>query len=63
MKKLYRSRKNRVMLGVLGGLGEYLEADPTVVRLIFIVLLFITGVLPCTLAYFISAMVIPQATE
>ena len=36
-KKLYRSEKNRVIAGVCGGLGEYLNIDPTIVRLIFIV--------------------------
>lgn len=45
MKKLYRSSKNRLIAGVCGGLAEYLELDPTVLRLIFIVL-SVLGALP-----------------
>lgn len=45
MKKLYRSSKNRIIAGVCGGLAEYLELDPSILRLIFIVL-SILGALP-----------------
>ncbi|MFO8037293.1 MAG: PspC domain-containing protein [Anaerolineales bacterium] len=38
--KLYRSRTNRMLGGVCGGLGIYLNIDPTIVRLLFILLLF-----------------------
>lgn len=33
MKKLYRSKENRVLAGIFGGLGEYLEVDPVILRL------------------------------
>jgi phage shock protein C len=36
-KKLYRSRTNRMLAGVAGGLAEYFNIDPLVVRLIFVV--------------------------
>ncbi|MEA3439144.1 MAG: PspC domain-containing protein, partial [Chloroflexota bacterium] len=42
-KRLYRSRDERMIAGVCGGLGEYLNTDPTVIRIIF-VLLAIIGV-------------------
>ncbi len=42
-KKLYRSRSDRMIAGVCGGLGEYLEVDPVWIRLFFVVLLFATG--------------------
>ncbi|HOJ93200.1 MAG TPA: PspC domain-containing protein [Dictyoglomaceae bacterium] len=59
-KRLYRSKKNRVIFGVLGGIGEYFDIDPTVVRLIAILLLIPLGlVLP--IIYFLAAMVIPEA--
>lgn len=38
MKKLYRSDQNKVVAGVCGGLGEYFEIDPVVVRVIFVLL-------------------------
>ena len=37
-KKLYRSRKNRMLCGVCGGIGEYLNIDPTLVRLLAVLL-------------------------
>ena len=43
MKKLYRSRDNKVLAGVCGGIGEYFEIDPVIVRLIWIVLTMIWG--------------------
>ncbi|KKG25473.1 PspC domain-containing protein, partial [Methanosarcina sp. 2.H.T.1A.15] len=35
MKKLYRSKKNRIIAGVCGGIGEYLDVDPTLIRLLW----------------------------
>ena len=57
MKRLYRSRKNRVLAGICGGLGEYLDIDPVVVRLITVVLT-IFG-LPI-LVYLIAIFIIPN---
>jgi phage shock protein C len=42
-KKLYRSRSDRMIGGVCGGLGEYLNTDPVWIRLLFVVMLFATG--------------------
>ena len=58
-KKLYRSRNNRMLCGVCGGLGEFFGIDPTIVRLLVAILSFSsfgTGVL----VYFIAAFVIPE---
>ncbi len=54
-KKLYRSRENRMIAGVCGGLGEYLEIDPTLIRLaaVFLALWWGGGVLLYLLAWFI----------
>jgi len=57
MKRLYRNRKNRMLAGICGGLGEYLEIDPVVVRLITVVLT-IFG-LPL-LVYLIAIFIIPN---
>jgi phage shock protein C len=56
-KRLYRSRNERMIAGVCGGLGQFLGMDPTIIRLIFVVAVFagFAGVL----AYLILAVVIP----
>ena len=41
-KRLYKSSTNRVLCGVCGGIGEYFNIDPTIIRLIFV--LFVFGV-------------------
>lgn len=56
-KKLYRSRSNRMICGVCGGVGEYFNIDATLVRLL-LVLLGCTG--SGILAYFIAAIIIPD---
>lgn len=57
-KKLYRSRVDRKIGGVCGGLGEYFGIDPTLVRLLFVLgLLFVGGAL---LIYLILLIVIPE---
>ena len=56
-KKLYRSRKNRMLCGVCGGIGEYLNIDPTLVRLLAVLLgCSWTGIL----VYIIAAIIIPD---
>ena len=59
MKKLYRSKK-RMLLGVCGGIAEYLKVDPTVVRIAWVLLTLLTGVLFGIVAYFICALVMPE---
>ena len=57
-KKLYRSRVDRKIGGVCGGLGEYFGIDPTLVRLLFV--LGLLGVGGTLLAYLILLIVIPE---
>lgn len=57
-KKLYRSQTNRKIAGVCGGIGEYLNLDPTVIRLIWVLLVFCAGT--GLLAYLIAALIIPE---
>ncbi|HEU64924.1 MAG: hypothetical protein KR126chlam4_00307 [Candidatus Anoxychlamydiales bacterium] len=59
MRKLYRSRSNKKVAGVLGGLGNYFKIDPTIIRLLFLVIFFITAIFPLLIAYIIAAIVIP----
>lgn len=58
-KKLYRSRTNRVLFGVCGGLGEYLGVDPLIVRILFLLLIFGAG--SGILLYLVLAFLIPIA--
>ena len=56
-KRLYRSRTQRMLCGVCGGIGEYFNIDPTLIRLLF-VLIGCTG--GGILAYIIAAIIIPD---
>jgi phage shock protein PspC (stress-responsive transcriptional regulator) len=59
MKRLYRSKKERMLGGVCAGLGEHLDIDPTVIRLILAVvtlLSFGTG----TIIYILAWIIIPE---
>lgn len=58
-RKLYRSRKNRVFLGVLGGMGEYFDVDPTLLRVVYIVFL-LASLGTAILLYLLLALVIPE---
>lgn len=58
-RKLYRSRTDRMLWGVLGGLGHYFSIDPVIFRLIYIVLVLATGIVPGVLLYFVATLVIP----
>ena len=60
MKRLYRSRSDRMIAGVLGGLGHYLGVDPTLVRLLWVVLTVATGVFPGIIVYILFAAIIPN---
>jgi phage shock protein C len=60
-KKLYRAADDKMVGGVLGGVGEYLDIDPTVLRLIFVLVLIFTGLLPGLLVYVIWWLVVPEA--
>lgn len=59
-KKLYRSRSNRMLCGVCGGIGEYFNIDATLVRLLFVLFGFTgTGIL----AYFVAAVIVPDTPQ
>lgn len=60
-KRLFRSRTNRMISGVCGGIAEYFNIDPTLVRLIAILLLIVGAFFGGVIAYFICAAVIPEA--
>ena len=57
-KRLYRSRTDRMLWGVYGGLAKYFDIDPTLVRVIAIVLLIATNIM-AVVAYIVLAIVVP----
>ena len=60
-KRLYKSRKNKIVGGVCGGLAEYLNMDPTIVRIIAGVLCLVKGI--GLLVYIIACIVMPYDDE
>ena len=58
-KKLYRSLSNRMICGVCGGIGEYFNIDPTLIRLLW-VLLSMGSCETGLLIYIIAAVIIPE---
>ena len=60
-KKLYKSNTNRMLAGVCGGIAEYFNLDPTVVRLAWVAFCALGG--SGILAYIIAAVIIPRRPE
>ena len=60
-KKIYRSRTDKKIAGVCGGLAKYLNIDPTVLRVIWAIIVVCGGA--GLLAYIICALVIPEEPE
>lgn len=59
-KRLYRSKKNKMIAGVCGGVAEFFDVDSTVIRLIFVFLTIITAIFPMFLTYIIACIVLPE---
>jgi len=60
MKKLYRSEENKVWAGVIGGIGEYLDIDPSILRIAWVVIVVFSGIIPGLIVYFISLLIVPK---
>lgn len=60
MKRLYLSTDKKLS-GVCGGIAEYFDIDPTIVRLGWIVLTILTGIVQGVVAYIVAALVIPPS--
>ena len=60
-KKLYKSRTNKMVAGVCGGIGEYFNIDPTLVRLGFVALSFLAG--GGLFVYILAAIIIPTQAD
>lgn len=59
MKKLYRS-PNRIIAGVCGGIADYFDVDPTLIRVIYMILSIFSAAFPGFLLYIILMIMIPN---
>jgi|HubBroStandDraft_6_1064221.scaffolds.fasta_scaffold01159_4 phage shock protein C len=60
-RRLMRSSVDCKISGVCGGFGEYFAVDSTIVRLIWVLVTFFSGIVPGVIGYFVAWMVMPQA--
>jgi phage shock protein C len=58
VKRLTKSRTDKVFFGVCGGLGRYFDVDPVIIRVVFVILLFLG--LAGLLAYIVLAVIMPE---
>ncbi len=62
-KKLTRSNKNKLLAGVCGGIAEFLGWDPTIVRILYVLLSILSAAFPGILVYLILWLVMPLEKE
>ena len=60
MKRLYKSEENKIFAGVIGGIGEYFNIDPVLLRVLWILVLVFTGFVPGILAYIVAIFIVPH---
>jgi phage shock protein C len=60
-RRLYRSKYDRQIAGVCGGLAAYFNVEPTIVRVIFVLITFMGG--PGLLLYIVLALVVPEESD
>ena len=62
-KRLYRSDKNIIVAGVFGGLGDYANVDPVLLRLFWVLVTVFTGFVPGIVAYLLTIVIVPKKHE
>ena len=60
MKRLFLSATDKKLGGVCGGIAEYMDRDPTIVRLLTVVLALFTAVIPVLIGYVLAWIIIPR---
>ncbi len=63
MKRLYRSQYDRKLAGVCGGIANYFNIDPTVVRILAVILFFVSAGFPVLIGYIIAAVIMPYEED
>ncbi|MEK7564401.1 MAG: PspC domain-containing protein [Patescibacteria group bacterium] len=59
-KRLYKSEDNKIIAGVIGGIGEYYNTDPTLLRLAYLLIAIVTAVFPAIIAYLVACIIVPS---
>ncbi len=59
-KKLYKDLHHKKFFGVLAGLANYSRIDPTIIRIIFIIAMFVTGFFPLFITYIAAGFILPN---
>ncbi len=63
VRKLFRSRHDKMIAGICGGLAEMMSIDPTLVRLGVVFVGIVTAVLPLVIVYIIAWLIIPEGAQ
>ena len=63
MRKLYKSRTNRIISGVIGGLGEFYDVDPTILWLVALLIILVTGLVPGIIVYIVAMLIVPKQPQ
>jgi len=63
MKKLYKSKENKIFAGVIGGIGKYFNIDPVLLRIVWVLATVFTGFVPGIIVYIISILVVPEKSK
>jgi len=58
-KKLYRSQDKKMLGGVCGGLSEYFDVDPNLIRIIFVAIGLFSAIIPMVIFYLIAWVIVP----
>lgn len=62
-KRLTKSLYDKRICGICGGAAEYFDTDSTIIRVIFVIFAFLTGIIPAVLLYLVLACVIPNERD
>ena len=60
MKRVYRSKTNKAIAGIFGGIAETYSIDPNLLRLLLVFLGVATGILPLLVTYLVGWVIVPQ---
>jgi phage shock protein C len=63
VKQLFRSKTNRVIAGICGGIGDMVNIDPVIIRLLAVFLCVITGLIPGVITYIVAIFIVPEKPD